>query len=408
MANDTDENPRLITFAEAQQRYGGGGGASFLSANTARVDPSGDDSTAIVGDLTKPFLTVQGALDAIVALDPQPDMAIIDIGGNRFTESLTITAPMPVLLFKGAANQGPIDNSDIGQVWNTLTITDDGNDSFFIFLKDCYGDTIATDSELTLMLDSAQMNNGGITSTLTGSSLLTVGSIYGTGSEIGAIVAVDADILVFGVTPADSSSTISTDNGAVTVSGCGQAPDSDLSYALKCFSINAPAGSVTVNDSLLKDVTHSGLALVRSKVLGTVTPMGNPPVSHSDDQGPYAYIYDFDLIGGAQGTVYLNPNPGSQGGALAAGFVITRAILEVITPLDSASHLATVALSSGESAGDLQVATVVSGAPWSTPGLKNITALFKTTGSDNPTIEVAVQDLTAGKFTLHFEGYLDS
>ncbi len=393
-----------MTFAECQQRYSGGGGGSFLSSNTARVDPSGNDSIAVVGDLTKPFLTVQGSLDAVAALDPLPSMAIIDIGGNRFTEDLTIAGPMPVLLFKGAGNQGPIDTSDIGQVYRSLAITDDGNDSFIIFLKDCYGDSIATDSELILMLDSAQMNNGPVTSTFNGSTLI-VGSIYGTGSEIGNITADDADILVFGLNASSSSSVISSANGSVVAGKCGQAETSAESYALKCFSINAPTGTVTVNDSLIKDLTCISAALVRSKVVGTIT-RNDPTQFVTDDQGPFAYNYDFDLFGGAQGTIYLATNVGGQG-ALPSGFVITRAILEVITPLDSASHLATVALSSGESAGDLQAATLVSGAPWSSAGLKNITALFKTTNSDNPIIDVAVQDLTAGKFTLHIEGYLD-
>jgi hypothetical protein len=38
-----------------------GGGGSFLSSNTARVDPSGFDTgpnAGVIGDLTKPFLTV--------------------------------------------------------------------------------------------------------------------------------------------------------------------------------------------------------------------------------------------------------------------------------------------------------------------------------------------------------------
>ncbi len=440
---------------------GGGGGGAFLSANTARVDPSGDDGTGTVGDLTKPFLTVQAAIDVIGEILPNIDIQIlvigvtysidtyvdgddftnvgginetgnifratgttptvwapnastlrvqnacIDIGINRFILDITITGPMPVLLFKGPGNQGSIDTSDIGQAFTNLTITDDDNDSFLIFLKDCFwGGSITTDSELILMLDNAGTANAVILATFSGSELV-VGSIYGTGNGIGSITADDTDIVVFGINANDQNSTIATANGSVTMSKCSQAPSSGDSYELKCFSINAPTGSATVNDSLIKDLTCFSAALVRSEVLGTIT-TSDPTQAVSNDQGPYAYFYDFDIVGGTQGTLYLNNAIGSQPGALPSGLVITRAILEVITPLDSASHLATVALSSGESAGDLQAATVVSGAPWSSAGLKNITALFKTTGSDNPVIVVAVQDLTAGKFTLHIEGYLDS
>ncbi len=99
--NNPIPSPRWISAAEAYESFGGGGsgdvvgpdsaidgnlavfdgvtgklikdggapggGSSFLSNNIARVDLSGDDETGTVGDLTKPFLTVQSAITAFEA-----------------------------------------------------------------------------------------------------------------------------------------------------------------------------------------------------------------------------------------------------------------------------------------------------------------------------------------------------
>ncbi len=397
-----------------------GGGGSSIDATTAFVRPApiGNDGTASVGGT--PFLTVQGAINAFAVLvggTSPPDQAVIDIGINRFTESLMLdnsSGLWPILTFKGINNNN--DTNDQSEAFTNLTITGGGSfNQSDIRLKDCgCGGTITTDSPLVLLLDCANMNSGSVVSTYNssgGGTSLTIGSIYGTGTEVGNITADDTGILVYGVTPSTSGATISSANGvSVIIGNCGHAPTGGAPTT-SLFSINAPNAAVNVNDSLIKDATVNNLILVRSKAYGAVslTSSPNSPL-YTDDQGPYAYNYDFAIEGGAQGTIYLGGNNGSNGGALPSGFVVTGAILEVITPLDSASHLATVALSSGETDGDLQAATLVSGAPWSTTGLKSLAALFKTTGggftSDNPVIVAAIEDLTAGKFTLHIEGYL--
>ncbi len=82
-----------------------GSSSAFLSSNIARIDPSGDDSTGIIGDLTKPFLTPQAAIDALetAALDSP----VLDIGANvvdGFTTSLATLAIVGSHL--GADNEG--------------------------------------------------------------------------------------------------------------------------------------------------------------------------------------------------------------------------------------------------------------------------------------------------------------
>lgn len=131
--SDELKGPRWITAAEYVEQEG----RQFQSANVARVDPGGDDSTGTVGESTLPFLTVQGAIDAIEAgsfISPT-----IDIGANQFTEdvttslqflsfvgvglssnpynSLTCTEPtesVSIFLTLASANSGPISSVSAG------------------------------------------------------------------------------------------------------------------------------------------------------------------------------------------------------------------------------------------------------------------------------------------------------
>ncbi len=365
------------------------------------------------------FQTVQAAIDAIAVLaagnDP-PDAVVIDIGVNSFTEALTLdnsTGTWPIIIFKGVTNNGNYDPDDNSRPFNQLTITGNGNQLDLRF-KDCCIGGIHTDSPLVILFDSANGHGESITSLYNGGNGLAVGSMYGGGNGFtGTIRADDTDTLLFGITAdAPGGSLVTSANGSVTIGNSSQPSEGTTfgSITPSLFSVNAPNGTVKVNDSLLQDVTCRGdLVLIRSKILGTLT-RSDPTQFFSDDQGPFAYNYDFARDGGASGTIALVLSSGGNavyGGNLPSGFVVTGAILEIVTPPDSAAHLATIALTSGESAGDLKTAAVVSGAPWSTTGLKALVALLKTTGSVAPAMVVAVQDLTAGKFTLHIEGYLN-
>ncbi len=372
-------------------------GGSFTNVFT--VDPNGN------------FQTVQAAINAIAVLASglnPPDAVVIDIGVNNFTESLTLdnsTGTWPIIIFKGVTNNGNYDEFN-SVAFSSLIITGGGN-QLDIRVNDCACGSVNTDSPLVLLFDNGNANGNPITSTYRGGNGLIIGSMYGGGNGFpGAVTSNDTDILLFGIiADATGGSIVTSANRSVTIANSEQGSEGTTfnSHTLSVFSVNAPNGSVLVSDSLLKDVNAAALTLIRSKVLGTVT----APFGFTDDQGPFAYNYDFSRDGGAQGTITLAPSLGSQGTNLPANFVITGAILEIVTPPDSSAHLATIALTSGESAGDLKTAAVVSGAPWSTAGLKALTALLKTTGSVAPAMAIAVQDLTAGKFNLHIDGYLN-
>lgn len=125
----------------------------------------------------------------------------------------------------------------------------------------------------------------------------------------------------------------------------------------------------------------------------------------------YKYVYDFSVLGGASGTIVLT----APDGALPDKFVIQNAYLDILTVPDSAAHTATVAVTTGQGAGDLVVAAQVNGAPWSSLGQKvtipllgTISTWIKTTAARSPAIVVATQNLTQGKFNLFIEGEVSS
>jgi len=111
-------------------------------------------------------------------------------------------------------------------------------------------------------------------------------------------------------------------------------------------------------------------------------------------------MYDFALDGGAQGDLTL------RGDTVPAGAIVIDALLQVDEAVTGGTN-ATLSLGVG-SAGNLQTATAVSGAPWSTTGPKRLT--FKATstpiqtGADAAVIAtVSTADLTAGKFRVVVE-----
>ncbi len=110
------------------------------------------------------------------------------------------------------------------------------------------------------------------------------------------------------------------------------------------------------------------------------------------------YTYDFAVQGGAIAALPLT------GSALPAKALVYGGFMEMITALTSGG--AASAALSVEGANDLVVATLVSGAPWSTQGRKAIIPVFtaativKTTVARTPALTPSGFVLTAGKFNL--------
>lgn len=110
--------------------------------------------------------------------------------------------------------------------------------------------------------------------------------------------------------------------------------------------------------------------------------------------------YDFSVDGGAVSDIVI-----SATGQIPAGAYITHGFIETDTALTSGGS-ATVAVKV-EAAGDVvAAATAISGAPWSTTGLKSVVPVatgataIKTTAARSITITIATAALTAGVFDV--------
>lgn len=114
----------------------------------------------------------------------------------------------------------------------------------------------------------------------------------------------------------------------------------------------------------------------------------------------YRADYSFARHGGATSTIALTGGTGIPSGA-----IVIAAYIEVVTPPTSGGA-ATIAVQV-ESAADVQAAAAVSGAPWSTAGVKLssartfATAPIKTTADRDVSIVIATAALTAGAFRVY-------
>jgi hypothetical protein len=112
-------------------------------------------------------------------------------------------------------------------------------------------------------------------------------------------------------------------------------------------------------------------------------------------------VYSFATNGGAVGDITLTTTP-----VIPSGALVTEAVIKVNTVLTGAT--ATVALKL-EAAADLNAADAISGAPWSTTGVKRADKLgvenagILTTAARSVVATVATAALTAGAFDVVVE-----
>lgn len=109
--------------------------------------------------------------------------------------------------------------------------------------------------------------------------------------------------------------------------------------------------------------------------------------------------YDYAVHGGAVGDIPLRVS-------LPKGAIVVNAFAEVLTAPTSTNSTATIAIKL-ESANDIFTAAAVSGAPWSTTGMKQaipdlatVGDYKKATADREITMSIAVEALTAGKFNV--------
>lgn len=122
----------------------------------------------------------------------------------------------------------------------------------------------------------------------------------------------------------------------------------------------------------------------------------------------FVYEYDFAVDGGAVGTLVLRPQ-GSTPTFIPSGTIIDQATIEVLTILASGGS-PTVALTSGEGAGDILAATAHNAAPWSTTGRKagiptGAANSLKTSAARQVAAVIATAALTGGRFRVILDAY---
>ncbi len=128
---------------------------------------------------------------------------------------------------------------------------------------------------------------------------------------------------------------------------------------------------------------------VTPPTVGEVAP-GSDGVTHLQVA---RFTYDFSVSGGAVGSIPLDA-------VVPNGAVVTDGKVQVITPLASATGTAALQI---QAANDVIAAAAVSGAPWSTAGVKDIVPAgtaatsIATTAARTVTLVVGTAALTAGK-----------
>lgn len=123
-------------------------------------------------------------------------------------------------------------------------------------------------------------------------------------------------------------------------------------------------------------------------------------IEGTGDMKTYSGEYDFAVDGGAVSTIVLR----SKDGPIPAGSYILSGVLDILTAFTTGA--AAVAGLQAEAANDIVNSTIVSGAPYSTLGLKSIIPVgtgataVKTTATRSPSIVIATGAITAGKLRL--------
>lgn len=124
-------------------------------------------------------------------------------------------------------------------------------------------------------------------------------------------------------------------------------------------------------------------------------------------RGSIRCSYSFARDGGAVGSISLKDADGNAV-VLPAKAIIMQATIDVVLAPTSGGS-ATIALTSGASAGDLLAATAFGSAPWSTIGVKagipvgTAATMIKLAADGSVAMVVAVAALTAGKVNVFLD-----
>jgi hypothetical protein len=204
-----------------------GSSLPYLAANTARVDPSGSDITVVFGNLTNPFLTVQGAITAIEALQVIPDHPVIIIPrGYNYYDHDDITTSLASIIF-----QGPSENDSVENLILTASQVE-------LIFNNCTSSNITANcpSGLYLKIDLSGEIAGNVTNSSGRIKIISSGG----GLVGGTISCPGFNIELQGVNWAREDETVTIDSAGSDV------------IATQCVLGDTTAQNVTMNDSRFK------------------------------------------------------------------------------------------------------------------------------------------------------------
>lgn len=219
------------------------GGGSYISNNTARVDPSGNDSTGTVGDLAKPFLTIQAALTSLEAQGgfTQTQPAVVMIPTNDTTENVTTSLQYLVLIGRGTKDVG---DPAIG----TITLTNSvESDTIFLGLNNLWVNGISSPNLPASSTLQVNLYHAVIAGDCTTTGAVRVVAPYSTGTMTGTIApGAGLQVSVVGLAPDSNANGLPVDigNGA---------------------TINAPGSSVAILNSYIYTITAQDVQMQDSR-----------------------------------------------------------------------------------------------------------------------------------------------
>lgn len=161
-----------------------------------------------------------------------------------------------------------------------------------------------------------------------------------------------------------------------------------------------------------KEPQNVEFKLNHGDTMNAPTKLGSQIVRRS--QRIFKGVYDFAVQGGAIGTINLyDPVFGKKIAlVLPASFIINNVTIDVITAPTSGGS-ATLALTSGQSAGDLLAALakasftgLIQGIPVGSASTSIKVPATQAAPGSTVSLVVATAALTAGQFVVHIEGFL--
>ncbi len=133
--SDEQKGPRWITASESFRDF------NSIATETVQVDPKGEDN----GDMSNPFLTMQGAIDAFELLDPLPSNPIILIGGNAVGGFTTLLPYLTIVGENGLETDGS--QRTASAITGDITMTaEDGPEAgtVVLIIKNCWSNKSVT------------------------------------------------------------------------------------------------------------------------------------------------------------------------------------------------------------------------------------------------------------------------